>query len=102
MSPHLIKEVPVDEQRVVWLGQLASQKGEEPAHLGGREVWVVHHDLGHSGVDEKTERNMTVIDRFQQHLISHWTNQRRSQMINQKLNVTLFIQYGLNSSDHTF
>lgn len=57
-SAHLVKEVPVDKQCVVWLGQLASQKGEEPAHLGGREVWVVHHDLGHhTHTGEGSERH---------------------------------------------
>lgn len=62
VSAHLIKEVPVDKQCVVWLGQLTSQKGEEPAHLGGREVWVVNHDLGrththtHSRMDKKDKR----------------------------------------------
>lgn len=43
---YLIKELPVNKKRVVWLGQLASQKGEEPAHLGRSKVWVVHHHLG--------------------------------------------------------
>lgn len=44
---HLIKELPVYKKCVVWFGQLSSQKGEESAHLGGREVWVVHHHLRH-------------------------------------------------------
>lgn len=43
---YLIKELPVHKQRVVRLGQLASQKGEEPTHLGRSKVWVVHHHLG--------------------------------------------------------
>lgn len=43
---YLVKQLPVDEQRVVGLGQLAGQEGEETAHLGGGEVRVVHHHLG--------------------------------------------------------
>lgn len=43
---YLLEQLPVDEQRVVGLGQLAGQEGEEPAHLGGGEVRVVHHHLG--------------------------------------------------------
>lgn len=45
MSTYLIKKVPVHKQRVVWLGQLPSQEGEETADLGGSEVRVVHHYL---------------------------------------------------------
>lgn len=43
---YLIKELPVHKKRVIWLGQLSSQKGEEAAHLGRSKVWVVHHHLG--------------------------------------------------------
>lgn len=43
--PYLVKELPVHEERVVWLDQLTRQKGEEPAHLGRGKVLVVHHHL---------------------------------------------------------
>lgn len=52
---YLIKELPVHKKRVVWLGQLTSQKGEEPAHLGRSKVWVVHHHLGNQK-DKKRKR----------------------------------------------
>ena len=43
---YLVEQLPVYKQCVVRLGQLAGQEGEEPAHLGGGEVRVVHHHLG--------------------------------------------------------
>ena len=45
LNGYLVKQLPVDKECVVWLGELAGQEGEETAHLRGGEVRVLHHHL---------------------------------------------------------
>ena len=59
---YLIKELSVHKKCVVWFGQLSSQKGEEPAHLGGSEVWVVHHHLGNQKDMLMIQANKIIVD----------------------------------------
>ena len=55
LTGYLIEELPVHKKRVIWLGQLASQKCEEPAHLGRSKVWIVHHHLGNEKESKKKD-----------------------------------------------
>lgn len=64
---HLIEQIPVHKERVVRLGQLTSQEGEEAAHLGRSEVWVVHHHLS----DTEYIELMNISQFYKLHFICH-------------------------------
>jgi len=42
---HLVKQLPVNKEGIIWFGKLSCQEGEKTADLRWGEVGIVHHNL---------------------------------------------------------